>query len=375
MSKAMKAFIIIISCVVCLVVAATAGLSVMTFIKVNAIETATVEDIPEGGVEGEDDVLIGGEYWIRSTKAISDAFISGDSSQLSDKDKETLEMASSILGEIITDGMSDYDKEKAVVLWINKNIGNDPDVNVLVRDDVTTDNPHGVLSSRNAVCVGYATTFRLFMQMLDIPCMVVHNTDLVHSWDLVQIDGHWYHVDMYAAQGQEDPYQYMNLDDTLRETSGYTWDRSFYPAADSLEKCYIYEKAKKTDDVYSIPGEIKKAVEDKESFITLLFADGEGVQQLAEYLLNTLGEKLSYAVDYQGKSISHTVSIMQDGSALVYIQFYYYNSEDDIDDNTVTEEEQERVEKAITDAFGELEMVDYGDGDYYDGSYYGGYGG
>jgi len=367
MNKAMKVFIIIISCVVCLAVVATAGLSVMTLIKVNAIEASTIEEIPEGN-EGEDNIQIGGEYWIRSTKAISDAYISGDSSALSDKDQETLEMASDILGEIITDGMSDYDKEKAVALWINKNIGDDADVTVLVRDDVTTDNPHGVLSGRNAVCVGYATTFRLFMQMLDIPCMVVHNTDLIHSWDLVQIDGHWYHVDLYGAQGQKDPLQYLNLDDTLRQASGYTWNRAFYPAADSLEKCYIYEKAQKADDVYAIPAAIKQGLEQKEAFVTLLLKDGESVQQLADYVCASVEEKLRSAVAYQNVSVSHTVSVLQDGSALAYVQFYY--SESDEDDSYVTEDDQQRTEEAITDAFGELEQLYYGD-DYYSDSYYG----
>ena len=39
------------------------------------------------------------------------------------------------------------------------------------------------------------------MQMLDIPCMVVHNTERYHSWNLVQIEGNWYHVDIYSDQG------------------------------------------------------------------------------------------------------------------------------------------------------------------------------
>ena len=41
----------------------------------------------------EDDVTIAGEYKIVSTKAISDAYISGDTSALDDRQKETLDMA------------------------------------------------------------------------------------------------------------------------------------------------------------------------------------------------------------------------------------------------------------------------------------------
>ena len=47
-----------------------------------------------GGETTEDGVIIADEYEIKSTKNISDAYKSGDRSDLSDKDKETLDMAS-----------------------------------------------------------------------------------------------------------------------------------------------------------------------------------------------------------------------------------------------------------------------------------------
>ena len=110
MKKSFSVFMAIISVVVVLAVAATTTLSVMTYMKVSAMETEQTEEIPEGSVEGEDNIEISGGYWIRSTKAISDAYLSGDSSALSERDAETLEMASEILGGIITDTMSDYEK-------------------------------------------------------------------------------------------------------------------------------------------------------------------------------------------------------------------------------------------------------------------------
>ena len=56
----------------------------------------------------------------------------------------------------------------------------------------------GVLKYHNAVCVGYATTFRMFMQMMGIECKVEHNTEKFHSWDVVKIDGDWYITDIYS---------------------------------------------------------------------------------------------------------------------------------------------------------------------------------
>ena len=98
-------------------------------------------------------------------------------------------MAAAVLDEIITEDMTDYEKELAVYDWMTHSLQYDTGVlQVIPRTEADADNPYGTLKYHNAVCVGYATTFRLFMQMLDIDCMVVHNTDAYHSWDLVKLD-------------------------------------------------------------------------------------------------------------------------------------------------------------------------------------------
>lgn len=68
----------------------------------------------------EDDVRIASEYVIRSTLPISDAYRAGDRSALSDKEKETLDMASAILAKIITPEMDAFEKEEAVYLWMTE---------------------------------------------------------------------------------------------------------------------------------------------------------------------------------------------------------------------------------------------------------------
>ena len=93
------------------------ALNVFTMLKVKALEDAAAMDDTED-VAQENDVHIGGDYIIKATTQISDAYKSGDSSKLSDADKETLDMAKSVLDEIITDGMSDYEKELAVYKWM-----------------------------------------------------------------------------------------------------------------------------------------------------------------------------------------------------------------------------------------------------------------
>ncbi|MFR6379225.1 MAG: transglutaminase domain-containing protein [Evtepia sp.] len=225
----------------------------------------------------EDNVkIMNGEYEILSTTQISDAYKSGNTSGLSEKDQETLEMAKTVLEEVITDDMTTaYDKEKAIYDWMTSKLNYDTGVlQVIPQTSADCDKPYGVLKYHNAVCVGYATTFRLFMQMLDIPCMVVHNTEKYHSWDLVQLDGDWYHVDIYSDQNGSS-YANFNMNDELAGQT-HDWDRDFFPAAASLKYNYGYQNKQPVKDIYSIPKMIRQALEDKQG---CLFLDFETIDE------------------------------------------------------------------------------------------------
>lgn len=367
MKKSVKILLITVAAVIVLAMAATVSLSMMTFIKVSAMEQEQAQQPTEDNADDSDSVenniLIGGQYMIRSTRAISDAYLSGDSSALSSKDQETLAMASKVIGEVITEGMSDYEKEQAIFLWMNEHIGGDSSVTVLVRDDITTDNPHGVLSGNSAVCVGYATTFRLFMQMLDIPCMVVHDVYLTHSWDLVQIGGHWYHVDLYSAHGSHEPLSYLNRPDALQRYFGSEWDAASYPASDSYQDCYLYRQAVHADDLYAVPAALRDAIDDDRYLLSLLIPAGEHDDLLAEYVLSSLENQLMSSVEYQGYYFTRAAVRMDDGSLLVAIMVDRFDYEDPEEFDTLTYEEMERVDQAIWDSFGELtpneEYYDY----------------
>lgn len=115
-------------------------------------------------VAQEDDVIIADEYKIKSTKELSDAYVNGTIEKLKSEDKETIDMADKVLKEITKDNMTDYERELAVYQWMIKNIKIDESGMAAVqkkKDALST--PNGVLKNQKAVCVGYATTFRLFM--------------------------------------------------------------------------------------------------------------------------------------------------------------------------------------------------------------------
>ncbi len=298
----------------------------------------------------ENDVRIAGNYMIRATTHISDAYKSGETEGLSDKDKETLDMASKALDEAIKDGMSDYEKEKAVYEWMTSSLQRDQGLlTVIPRTQADCDNPYGVLKYHNAVCVGYATTFRLFMQMLDIPCMVVHNSDKYHSWDLVQLDGDWYHTDIYSDAGSGN-YNHFNMSDAILSRNGQNWDTGFYPSASSLKYNLAYQNAQEGIDVYDIPAKLREAVDDEDTAL-LSYRYGkdftEHEAQLANNMLSQIQEMLWNIEDYNRMGISFYFT-PADGDYLLVIGIDRPREEGD---DTITDEEREKMSQAVQDAF------------------------
>lgn len=311
-------------------------------------EAAASEETTEDNVK-----IMNGEYEILSTTQISDAYKSGNTSGLSDKDKETLEMATKVLDEVITDDMTTaYDKEKAIYDWMTTKLKYDTGVlQVIPQTTADCDNPYGVLKYHNAVCVGYATTFRLFMQMMDIPCMVVHNTEKYHSWDLVQLDGDWYHVDIYSDQDGGN-YANFNMNDELASQS-HDWDKDFFPAATSLKYNYGYQNKQPVDDIYSIPKMIRQALDKKQGCLFLDFPTiDEEHAQIVEAILSGVQSSMDATPDYQ-MMWSNWTWIHVTGNEYVLAYFLQGYDNDDASNVNLSDEEQTKVEDAVNSVFGE----------------------
>lgn len=330
------------------------ALNVFTILKVKALEESAGGDKTED-VAQENDVTIGGEYVIKATTQISDAYKSGNTSNLSDKDKETLNMAKSVLDEIIADGMSDYEKELAVYKWMTTNIGFDSGSMTVVPDDDSkpVDNPNGVLKNHEAVCVGYATTFRLFMQMLGIDCMVVHDSYLSHSWDLVKLDGQWYHTDIYSDAGSgEGNFSHFNLNDEMMNSQ--EWNTDFFPAADGYEYNYAYVNRTQCKDVYTIPEQMRAALDARQGVVSLDFGKdiSDDVYNLADTIMNSVENTVVFNAGY---GVSFSWSWLEAGDDNVFCVYINYEKTEDPDvDPGVTDEIQQKIDDAVNKAFGDM---------------------
>ena len=336
------------------------ALNVFTIFKVKALEESAGGDEAED-VAQENDVTIGGEYVIKATTQISDAYKSGNTENLSDKDKETLGMAKSVLDEIITDGMSDYEKELAVYKWMTTNIGFDSGSMTVIPDDESkpVDNPNGVLKNHEAVCVGYATTFRLFMQMLGIDCMVVHDSYLSHSWDLVKLDGQWYHTDVYSDAGSSTGnFSHFNLNDETMLNS-QEWNLDFFPAADGYKYNYAYVNKTQCSDVYKIPELVRAALDARQGVVSLDFGKdvSDDVYNLADTIMNSVEDTVVFNAGY---GVSFSWSWLDAGDDNVFCVYISYEKTEEPDvDPGVADETWQKINDAVNKAFGDLGGGDF----------------
>lgn len=138
----------------------------------------------------------------------------------------------------ITPGMTDYEKVLAIHDYIVSHTKYD--MESLVNNDYLPARPYGVLVYGRGICAGYASTFQLFMDYLDIECFFVVGTvndtgsDVNHDWNIVKVDGKYRHVDVtwddYSHfQVEEIYHDYFCLTDEQISMKYHSWDRDLYP--------------------------------------------------------------------------------------------------------------------------------------------------
>lgn len=326
----------------------------------NQLERQAKEEEKENTYQ-EDGYLIGDQYEIRSTTHISDAYKNGDDSKLEDEDKETLKMASDVLKKIIKDGMSNYEKELAVYRWMYKNVGQGQGSSVtLPGSNSSAFTPYGALSGQSTVCVGYATTFRLFMNMLDMDCHIVHNE--YHSWDMVQLDDHeWYQVDVYSDVSGRCQYQNFNMTDEIARSS-HDWDDSALPAAKGIKYSYAVQNSKELKDIYKVPANIKKALDKKKSSQYFKFKNPLDREELpiADLLLNQMNMALMSMPGFENYNMSGMWYQDENDQYILGIFIHnYVETEESVFDETSPE--GKKMIEAVTKAFG-VDVPEAGEG-------------
>ena len=107
--------------------------------------------------------------------------------RLTPEQQQALAVARQRVQELITPQMSTLEKVRAL---------HDDLVNRATYDLPSGGSCTAMLLNNRGVCEAYSRALWLMLRMADIPCIIVAgHTDEPHAWNLVQVDGEWYHVD------------------------------------------------------------------------------------------------------------------------------------------------------------------------------------
>lgn len=154
--------------------------------------------------------------------------------ELSEKRAQDAEQQAAVdaaIASCVTDDMSDYDIAKALhdYLVLNNEYdmryysGNVPAISYTA---------YGALVNHTSVCAGYALAYQALLEQAGIPCEYVTGmtTQGYHGWNIVQIDGEWYHVDTTWDDPVPDRAGYVRYDYFLKSDSAMSKDHSDWSA-------------------------------------------------------------------------------------------------------------------------------------------------
>lgn len=198
---------------------------------------------------------------IYDTSAISAAYLSGDTSGLDEFQMEIYERAVQVMEEVLTEDMTDYEKELAIHDYIVANITYDVDnLSVFETHGEHASDPYGALVEGRCICLGYTTTFQMFMDMLEIPCITIRGESIHedednadHAWNMVELNGHSYYVDVTwddpvpDEEGRPVKHSYFNVGEELMKAK-HLWDEQLTPETDSVEESFIAHNLRTVSD-------------------------------------------------------------------------------------------------------------------------------
>lgn len=236
--------------------------------------------------------------------------------RLSETDQEICAAVQKVISALITADMTDYDKVKTIHDFV---------INTCAYD-TSTEDPYalpdssfsieGVIIKEVAVCQGYAETFKLFMNLLDVENQFVIGTadGISHAWNLVKIDGNWYHVDTtWDDPTTEDGTQMLRYDYFLisdeQISENHIWQRQNYPACTSKDLMYKVYDGCIIDSVSSYSEKFIELYNQGARTITILYP--ENTEPNMDFYFD-LPEKNPYYYSYPvkfGDYYSYTVYI------------------------------------------------------------------
>ncbi|SKA79200.1 Transglutaminase-like superfamily protein [Caloramator quimbayensis] len=162
---------------------------------------------------------------------------------------EVNKKAKEIIDSIIKADMTDFQKELAIHDYIINNTRYDEENYYNGSIPWESYTSYGALIKGVAVCQGYASAMSKLLNLAGIENMIITGkaNGEAHAWNLVKLDGEWYHVDVtwddpifYKNGNKVDTirYDYFNITDS-QMMKDHTWDIDMYPKC--TETKYRYD--------------------------------------------------------------------------------------------------------------------------------------
>lgn len=173
--------------------------------------------------------------------------------------EEMLPVIKKILSDVEED-MTDLEKVIVIHNYIVKNCKYDYDNYLTNTVPSESFQVYGVLVNKIAVCDGYAKTMCLLLKALGIETLRMVSSPMCHAWNLVKLDGSWYHIDatwddpVMTNGGSSLGYDYFLKSDTKMETDleHYSWLPDEYTADSTLYDDYYWNEI--TGELYHYNG-------------------------------------------------------------------------------------------------------------------------
>ncbi len=175
----------------------------------------------------------------------------------------------------VKSGMTDLEKLLAMHDFIVRECEYDYDNYLAETVPEESYNAYGVFALDIAVCQGYAEAFVDLCNRVGIPSDIVTSSAMNHAWNLIQIDGNWYHMDATwddpvgsAAEGYVSHDYFLYSDTEFEELkSHHGWDTDIplashsgafegYSFRDLYGDMYYYEGRWYYKDLYEWQGKI-----------------------------------------------------------------------------------------------------------------------
>lgn len=330
-----------------------------------------LDDLEENGHFDFDEDI----HEVYDDTAVVEAYKKKDPSGLTDsKDKYIYDCLVKAVDEIIEEGMTDYEKELAVYNYMfDATRYNYDNLNPIDLDDEEdwSHTPYGFFTTGQTICVGNATTFKLFMDVLGINCEIIHSTEEgEHAWNIVEIDGDWYHVDLTFDGGDRHPlYSNFNVTDALKLEMSYPWDIEDFHECTATKYNYMVMHAVPCEDVYALPKMLKDTLDKGGNVLYVTLKNEDSTE-----LYGTLNElsNIYYAIESDRYEITAGEPLFNEDytEATLGIDITDRTAIDEDDDYPDYSEETidfQKLADAFSEAFGDEIILseNWRDGDYW----------